>query len=122
MTGQRPLLLVVDDEQGILAVLSRFASRAGFDVVGLDTYLFNECTFGPDIPDIPAIRKDVRDVEVADLEGFADRAERPAERPRRAQGRVHERGSHGDHTRPRGHTVEPTRHDATGWTPTSGTG
>jgi DNA-binding NtrC family response regulator len=33
MTGQRPLLLVVDDEQGILDVVGRFASRAGFDVV-----------------------------------------------------------------------------------------
>ncbi|CAN5623186.1 sigma 54-interacting transcriptional regulator [soil metagenome] len=33
MTGQRPLLLVVDDEQGILDVVSRFAIRAGFDVV-----------------------------------------------------------------------------------------
>ncbi|HXW08480.1 MAG TPA: sigma-54 dependent transcriptional regulator [Vicinamibacterales bacterium] len=32
MTGQRPLLMVVDDEQGILDVVGRFASRAGFDV------------------------------------------------------------------------------------------
>jgi DNA-binding NtrC family response regulator len=33
MTGQRPLLLVVDDEQGILDVVGRFGRRAGFDVV-----------------------------------------------------------------------------------------
>jgi DNA-binding NtrC family response regulator len=33
MTGQPPSLLVVDDEQGILDVVSRFARRAGFDVV-----------------------------------------------------------------------------------------
>ena len=33
MTAQRPLLLVVDDEQGILDVVGRFARRAGFDVV-----------------------------------------------------------------------------------------
>jgi DNA-binding NtrC family response regulator len=33
MTGQRPLLVVVDDEQGILDVVGRFARRAGFDVV-----------------------------------------------------------------------------------------
>jgi DNA-binding NtrC family response regulator len=32
MTGQRPVLVVVDDEQGILDVVSRFAQRAGFDV------------------------------------------------------------------------------------------
>jgi DNA-binding NtrC family response regulator len=33
MTGQRPLLVVVDDEQGILDVVGRFARRAGFEVV-----------------------------------------------------------------------------------------
>ena len=32
MTGQPPHLVVVDDEQGILDVVSRFARRAGFDV------------------------------------------------------------------------------------------
>ena len=33
MTGQQPLLVVVDDEQGILDVVGRFARRAGFEVV-----------------------------------------------------------------------------------------
>ena len=33
MTGQRPLLLLVDDEQGTLDVVGRFARRAGFDVL-----------------------------------------------------------------------------------------
>ncbi len=33
MTGQQPVLVVVDDEQGILDVIGRFARRAGFDVV-----------------------------------------------------------------------------------------
>ena len=33
MTGQRPVLVVVDDERGILEVVERFATRAGFDVV-----------------------------------------------------------------------------------------
>ena len=33
MTGQPPLLVVVDDEQGILDVVSRFAKRAGYEVV-----------------------------------------------------------------------------------------
>jgi two-component system, NtrC family, response regulator HydG len=33
MSGQRPLLLVVDDEPGVLDVVRRFATRAGFDVV-----------------------------------------------------------------------------------------
>jgi DNA-binding NtrC family response regulator len=33
MTGQQPLLVVVDDEQGILDVVGRFARRAGYDVI-----------------------------------------------------------------------------------------
>ena len=33
MTAQRPSLVVVDDEQGILDVVSRFGRRAGFDVI-----------------------------------------------------------------------------------------
>jgi len=33
MSGQQPVLVVVDDEQGILDVVSRFARRAGFEVV-----------------------------------------------------------------------------------------
>ena len=33
MTGQQPVLVVIDDEQGILDVVGRYATRAGFDVV-----------------------------------------------------------------------------------------
>jgi two-component system response regulator HydG len=33
MNGQKPLLVVVDDEQGILDVVSRFAQRAGYDTI-----------------------------------------------------------------------------------------
>jgi DNA-binding NtrC family response regulator len=32
MNSQRPVLVIVDDEQGILDVISRFAERAGFEV------------------------------------------------------------------------------------------
>jgi DNA-binding NtrC family response regulator len=32
MNGQQPLLIIVDDEQGILEVTSRFAEKAGFEV------------------------------------------------------------------------------------------
>lgn len=42
----------------------------GHDVVGLDTDLYERCTFGEGVPEIPEIKKDVRDVEAADLEGF----------------------------------------------------
>jgi len=44
--------------------------EAGHDVVGLDCYLYGACTFGEDVPDVPTVvRKDVRDVTVADFEG-----------------------------------------------------
>jgi nucleoside-diphosphate-sugar epimerase len=42
----------------------------GFDVVGLDTDLFERSTFGEGIVPVPQIRKDVRDVEASDLKGF----------------------------------------------------
>lgn len=40
------------------------------EVVGLDSDLFERCTFGEGIVEIPETIKDVRDVELSDLEGF----------------------------------------------------
>ncbi|MDY6940184.1 MAG: SDR family oxidoreductase [Cyanobacteriota bacterium] len=40
------------------------------EVVGLDSDLFERCTFGEGIEEIPEIRKDIRDVEAADVEGY----------------------------------------------------
>jgi len=51
-------------------ILAPRLQAAGHDVVGLDHYLFADCTIGPDVADIPAIRKDIRDVTLDDLEGF----------------------------------------------------
>ncbi len=50
-------------------VLVRLLQQAGHDVVGFDSYLFADCTLGPDWPDIPAVRKDLRDVERDDITG-----------------------------------------------------
>lgn len=44
--------------------------EAGHEVIGLDSFLFEECTFGLDAAPIPSIRKDIRDVEASDLGGF----------------------------------------------------
>jgi DNA-binding NtrC family response regulator len=33
MNGQKPLLVVIDDEQGILDVVGRFAQRAGYEAI-----------------------------------------------------------------------------------------
>jgi nucleoside-diphosphate-sugar epimerase len=41
----------------------------GFDVTGLDSDLFRECTFDKGIVDVPEIIKDVRDVTAHDVEG-----------------------------------------------------
>jgi len=43
---------------------------AGHEVVGLDSDLYERSTFGDGIPEIPEIRKDIRDIELGDLEGF----------------------------------------------------
>lgn len=44
----------------------------GHEVVGMDSDLYEQCTFGDPgaIREIPEIRKDVRDAAAADLEGF----------------------------------------------------
>jgi nucleoside-diphosphate-sugar epimerase len=62
-------VLVTGHNGYIGSVMTGLLQRAGFEVVGLDNYLFERCTFGPDVPDVPAIRKDVRDVQLSDLEG-----------------------------------------------------
>ena len=43
---------------------------AGHEVVGLDSGLFSECTFGDDAKAPETIWKDIRDIEVSDLDGF----------------------------------------------------
>lgn len=43
---------------------------AGHAVVGLDTDLFAGCNFGETAPEIPEIRRDLRDLTRADLKGF----------------------------------------------------
>jgi len=43
---------------------------AGYEVVGLDNDLFEECTFGEWDDATPFMRKDIRDIEASDLQGF----------------------------------------------------
>lgn len=42
----------------------------GHKVVGMDSNLYEQCTFGDGLQDIPFLNKDIRDVEESDLEGF----------------------------------------------------
>jgi nucleoside-diphosphate-sugar epimerase len=43
---------------------------AGHEVSGLDTDLYADCDFGDEFEPIPDVRKDLRDLSPADLEGF----------------------------------------------------
>lgn len=53
-------------------VMTPLLRAAGHDVSGLDSDLYERCGFaaGGPIADVPSIRKDLRDVSPADLEGF----------------------------------------------------
>ena len=52
------------------AVAGSMLGSAGHDVVGLDTDLFADSGFGEPFPPVRGIRKDLRDLRRADLEGF----------------------------------------------------
>jgi nucleoside-diphosphate-sugar epimerase len=63
-------VLVTGHNGYIGCALVPLLQEAGHEVAGLDNFLYETCTFGDDVEEIPALRKDVRDVELADLEGF----------------------------------------------------
>ncbi len=64
-------VLVTGHNGYIGVVLVPMLLEAGCDVAGLDSDLFGRCTFGEEpAHHIPALRKDIRDVELADIEGF----------------------------------------------------
>jgi nucleoside-diphosphate-sugar epimerase len=54
------------------AVLVPHFQAAGHDVIGLDTNLYRDCTFGDPaaLPSVPEIDRDIRDVGSADLAGI----------------------------------------------------
>jgi nucleoside-diphosphate-sugar epimerase len=63
-------VLVTGHNGYIGTLLVPLFQRAGHDVVGLDSDLFAPCVFGTAPAEIESVRKDVRDVEASDLEGF----------------------------------------------------
>jgi nucleoside-diphosphate-sugar epimerase len=63
-------VLVTGHNGYIGSVMVRVLADAGHDIYGLDSYLFEHCTFGGDQPDVPARRVDLRDVQASDLQGF----------------------------------------------------
>ena len=64
-------VLVTGHDGYIGRVMVPLLLAEGHEVVGLDTYFYEDCGFGEDgTAPVAAIRKDVRDVEARDLEGF----------------------------------------------------
>ncbi len=65
-------ILVTGNRGYIGVVLTRLLTEAGHEVVGCDTDLYRRCTFEPGgkLPEVAMLRKDIRDLELADLFGF----------------------------------------------------
>jgi nucleoside-diphosphate-sugar epimerase len=65
-------VLVTGHSGYIGTVLTPMLARAGHEVVGYDSDLFERCTYAPGgvVPEIPEIRKDVRDAAPDDFAGF----------------------------------------------------
>lgn len=63
-------VLVTGHKGYIGTVLTPMLLEAGHEVVGLDSDLFEDCTFGDGLAQVPEIRRDIRDVREGDLEGI----------------------------------------------------
>lgn len=63
-------VLVTGHKGYIGTILVPMLIEHSYEVVGLDSDLFQGSTFGEGIPEIPEIQKDVRDIEQSDLDGF----------------------------------------------------
>ena len=63
-------LLVTGHNGYIGSVMVPSLRAAGHEVVGLDTFFFEDCTLSEDREWVPSLRRDIRDVREADLDGF----------------------------------------------------
>jgi nucleoside-diphosphate-sugar epimerase len=63
-------ILLTGHDGYIGTVLVPLLTRAGHEVVGLDTGLFTACAFGPQPEPIPALHLDIRDAQASHLAGF----------------------------------------------------
>jgi nucleoside-diphosphate-sugar epimerase len=63
-------ILLTGHKGYIGAVAGPVLKAAGHEVVGLDTDLFEGCDFGTAPEEIPEVRKDLRNLTVADVQGF----------------------------------------------------
>ena len=65
-------VLVTGHRGYIGTVLTPLLAAAGHEVEGLDSDIYERCTFAPggEMPEVKTLLKDVRDVEPSDLLGF----------------------------------------------------
>src|SRR5260370_22979909 len=63
-------ILITGHKGYIGTVMAPLLADAGHEVAGLDSDLFEQCTFGEAPREFPSIRKDLRDVVAGDLKGF----------------------------------------------------
>src|SRR2546427_9794980 len=63
-------ILITGHKGYIGTIMAPLLAHAGHEDVGLDSDLFEQCTFGEAPREFPSIRKDLRDVEAAELKGF----------------------------------------------------
>jgi nucleoside-diphosphate-sugar epimerase len=63
-------VLVTGHDGYVGCVLVPLLLAAGHEVAGLDAGLYTGCALGPEPAPIPALRRDIRDVEAADLAGI----------------------------------------------------
>lgn len=62
-------VLVTGHDGYIGTILVPMLQAAGHDVVGMDSFLYEDCTFGDPPAPVEAIRRDVRDARVEDFDG-----------------------------------------------------
>jgi nucleoside-diphosphate-sugar epimerase len=68
---ERKMKILVTGHNGYIGtVLVPMLHAAGHEVTGLDSDLYARCTFGSNMPSVPELKKDIRDIEASDLEGF----------------------------------------------------
>jgi nucleoside-diphosphate-sugar epimerase len=62
--------ILVTGHQGYIGtVMVPMLQMEGYEVIGIDSNLFEPCIFGHGVPDIPSLHKDIRDIQVTDLRG-----------------------------------------------------
>jgi len=63
--------VIVTGSNGYIgSVLVPLLIEKGYEVQGLDSDLYTECTYGATFPEFSFLRKDIRDVDLSDLKGF----------------------------------------------------